>query len=139
VPGGVKHSRGIPPAATAAAAALKRRQLAERIASGKKWCNRGAHYLSLDDENFGRATAPDGYRSWCKPCVNADAREKAALARAAAKAAAAEQARRDALAERDAAERARPALRAVRLVREWVERDRAEVEAWRLWRRGLRG
>lgn len=130
MPRGSKPGSGWPAQATAAAAAEKRARMLAQLATGAKRCPKccaAGEVLPLTA--FARSrSAPGGYAGWCKSCNNAAAKRKRQTP--------AERARQAELARRDAAEEANPALRAVRLVRERIEADRARDEALALWRRG---
>lgn len=74
----------ITPAALAAAADLKHRQLAERIASGKKWCPRCREFLSRESFGPKRTGRGDCLAGYCRTCAAAYKRDVAAAARQAA-------------------------------------------------------
>jgi hypothetical protein len=79
VRGGWKRTPESMAPAQQAAADLKHEQLAERIASGVKWCARCQR--TVPREQFGRGAGPDGLAGWCLPCYATDSRARAARKR----------------------------------------------------------
>lgn len=139
MPRGAKPGDGRMVNAIAAAAAAKHARMLAELATGRKRCPRCCEPgQTLPLAEFGRQKhAPSGLHGWCRACVAADKRAKAKRNREAAAAAALERLRQGEQSRRDAAEAANPAYRAVRLMRERIERERAEAEALARWRRGL--
>jgi hypothetical protein len=89
MPRGRPPGSGWPAKVTAAAAALKRQQTAERIRSGKKCCSKCLQWKLIDEFSPAPSGRGDHRHAYCRPCKNQVSRGGKARRREAALAAAA--------------------------------------------------